>query len=143
MRFSILASLAFVLAACGAQHRTDATIPVRSADVRATLGGTWTIHDDAGERTGSVSFDGARFTAESSDNVFFGAWVLETPTPNVHTLVLTIDGYEEGGVRELYGTPDAVRLRLVFASWTRAFVFEREAAWTEWERLVASPAVAP
>lgn len=143
MPLLLVASLALVLAACGAQHRTDATIPVRSADVRATLEGAWTIYDDGGERSGTVAFDGGRFVAESATNRFFGAWDLLTPTPNAHTLVLTVDGVEAQGIRELYGSPDEVRLQLVFASWTRAFVFEQGAAWTEWQRTVEGSGDAP
>ncbi len=139
MRSLLPTLLAASLVACAAPRRADDLIPVRGADVRHTLQGSWEILDDDGEWAGAIHLDDDRFTADTARNRLFGSWDLVDRQGNAHSAALQVDGYDEGGVREIYGSPDRVLLRLVFVDWDRLYAIEDGAAWTEWRRLVAVP----
>lgn len=136
------ALLVLTLVACGAPRRAEDVIPVRGRDVRATLAGAWDIYDDRGERAGGIELDGDRFVADSRRNRLFGSWDIVDRDGNAHLTELIVDGYDEGGVREIYGTPDRVLLRLVFIDHDRIVAIQEGAAWSEWQR-APLPTAAP
>jgi hypothetical protein len=135
----LLASLTLCLAvsACGAQTRTDALVPTRPADLRSTLQGHWSIIDADEAAVATLELDGGRFVLDTLERQMFGDWDVLEFVPNQSTIALQIDGFEQDGIREVYGAPDQWVLTLVFANLNRIFVVQPEAGWTRWDRHAA------